>query len=162
MLTCSSLLPLSRFEPQGFPSSVHLYFYDDHFQGYLVTQEVQNPATQQVESLEMWVMPRGTLKLAGRSRQANRLQNLEVGFLLPVGGPPWLKTVNLKMGRYKKEVSFCLGNIPVLKKKGRPRPWVGWFCWVSARVHCSLRVCSSFRSFIIGEVLSSKGSSLVQ
>uniref|UniRef100_A0A670JCG6 Xylosyltransferase 2 n=1 Tax=Podarcis muralis TaxID=64176 RepID=A0A670JCG6_PODMU len=70
---------LCRFEPQGFPSSVHLYFYDDHFQGYLVTQEVQNPATQQVESLEMWVMPRGTLKLAGRSRQANRLQNLEVG-----------------------------------------------------------------------------------
>nr|XP_003217276.2 PREDICTED: xylosyltransferase 2 isoform X1 [Anolis carolinensis] len=68
-----------RFEPQGFPSSVHLYFYDDHFQGYLVNQEVQNSVTQQAESLEIWMMPRGTLKLAGRTRQTNRLQNLEVG-----------------------------------------------------------------------------------
>ncbi|XP_044275945.1 xylosyltransferase 2 isoform X2 [Varanus komodoensis] len=70
---------LCRFEPQGFPSSVHLYFYDDHFQGYLVTQEVQNFATRQVESLEMWMMPRGTLKIASHGRQSNRLQNLEVG-----------------------------------------------------------------------------------
>ncbi|XP_015266263.1 PREDICTED: xylosyltransferase 2 isoform X1 [Gekko japonicus] len=70
---------LCRFEPQGFPSSVHLYFYDDHFQGYLVTQEVKNTVTQQTDSLEMWMMPRGTLKLASRGRQTNRLQNLEVG-----------------------------------------------------------------------------------
>ncbi|XP_065271941.1 xylosyltransferase 2 [Emys orbicularis] len=70
---------LCRFEPHGFPSSVHLYFYDDRFQGYLVMQEVQNSGTGQVESLEMWMMPRGALKLAGHGGQTNRLQNLEVG-----------------------------------------------------------------------------------
>ncbi|KAF2978969.1 hypothetical protein EK904_003806 [Melospiza melodia maxima] len=70
---------LCRFEPQGFPSSVHLYFYDDRFQGYLVMQEVQNLATGQTESLEMWMMPQGALKLSGHGGQANRLQNLEVG-----------------------------------------------------------------------------------
>ncbi|GAB0197764.1 xylosyltransferase 2 [Grus japonensis] len=70
---------LCRFEPQGFPSSVHLYFYDDRFQGYLVMQEVQNLATGQAESLEVWMMPQGALKLAGHGVQANRLQNLEVG-----------------------------------------------------------------------------------
>ncbi|XP_042658612.1 xylosyltransferase 2 [Tyto alba] len=70
---------LCRFEPQGFPSSVHLYFYDDRFQGYLVMQEVQNSATGQAESLEVWMMPQGALKLAGHGGQANRLQNLEVG-----------------------------------------------------------------------------------
>ncbi|XP_074870794.1 xylosyltransferase 2 isoform X2 [Carettochelys insculpta] len=70
---------LCRFEPHGFPSSVHLYFYDDRFQGYLVMQDVQNSETGKVESLEMWMMPRGALKLAGHGGQTNRLQNLEVG-----------------------------------------------------------------------------------
>lgn len=70
---------LCRFEPRGFPSSVHLYFYDDRFQGYLVMQEVQNSATGRAESLEVWMMPQGALKLAGHGGQANRLQNLEVG-----------------------------------------------------------------------------------
>ncbi|XP_041265178.1 xylosyltransferase 2 [Onychostruthus taczanowskii] len=70
---------LCRFEPRGFPSSVHLYFYDDRFQGYLVMQEVQNLATGQTESLEVWMMPQGALKLSGHGGQANRLQNLEVG-----------------------------------------------------------------------------------
>ncbi|NWZ61071.1 XYLT2 Xylosyltransferase, partial [Acrocephalus arundinaceus] len=70
---------LCRFEPRGFPSSVHLYFYDDRFQGYLVMQEVQNLATGQAESLEVWMMPQGALKLPGHGGQANRLQNLEVG-----------------------------------------------------------------------------------
>ncbi|XP_061233415.1 xylosyltransferase 2 [Neopsephotus bourkii] len=70
---------LCRFEPRGFPSSVHLYFYDDRFQGYLVMQEVQNLVTGQAESLEVWMMPQGALKLAGHGGQANRLQNLEVG-----------------------------------------------------------------------------------
>lgn len=71
----------SRFEPRGFPSSVHLYFYDDRFQGYLVMQEVQNLAAGQAESLEVWMMPQGALKLAGHGGQANRLQNLEVSGL---------------------------------------------------------------------------------
>jgi len=71
-------LSFSTFEPRGFPSSVHLYFYDDRFQGYLVMQEVQNSATGRAESLEVWMMPQGALKLAGHGGQANRLQNLEV------------------------------------------------------------------------------------
>lgn len=57
---------------------MHLYFYDDRFQGYLVMQEVQNAATGQAEALEVWMMPQGALKLAGHGGQANRLQNLEV------------------------------------------------------------------------------------
>ncbi|XP_017395612.1 xylosyltransferase 2 isoform X1 [Cebus imitator] len=71
--------PLCRFEPRGLPSSVHLYFYDDHFQGYLVTQVVQPSAQGPAETLEMWLMPQGSLKLLGRSDQASRLQSLEVG-----------------------------------------------------------------------------------
>ncbi|NP_001008667.1 xylosyltransferase 2 [Bos taurus] len=68
-----------RFEPRGLPSSVHLYFYDDHFQGYLVTQAVQSSAQGPAETLEMWLMPQGSLKLLGHSDQASRLQSLEVG-----------------------------------------------------------------------------------
>ncbi|XP_052513541.1 xylosyltransferase 2 [Budorcas taxicolor] len=71
--------PLCRFEPRGLPSSVHLYFYDDHFQGYLVTQAVQSSAQGPAETLEMWLMPQGSLKLLGHSEQASRLQSLEVG-----------------------------------------------------------------------------------
>ncbi|XP_051850284.1 xylosyltransferase 2 [Antechinus flavipes] len=70
---------LCRFEPKGFPSSVHLYFYDDRFQGYLLTQTVQPVASGPEEALEMWLMPRGALKLTEHNGQANRLQNLEVG-----------------------------------------------------------------------------------
>lgn len=75
---------LLRFEPRGLPSSVHLYFYDDHFQGYLVTQAVQPSAQGPAETLEMWLMPQGSLKLLGRSDQASRLQSLEVGQVLPL------------------------------------------------------------------------------
>ncbi|XP_023409361.1 xylosyltransferase 2 isoform X2 [Loxodonta africana] len=74
---------LCRFEPRGLPSSVHLYFYDDHFQGYLVTQAVQPSAQGLAETLEMWLMPQGLLKLVGRSDQASRLQSLEMGKLRP-------------------------------------------------------------------------------
>lgn len=72
---------------------MHLYFYDDRFQGYLVMQEVQNLATGQAESLEVWMMPQGALKLASHGGQANRLQNLEVnGESFPHNAhfPPWL------------------------------------------------------------------------
>lgn len=91
-------LSLSRFEPRGFPSSVHLYFYDDRFQGYLVMQEVQNSATGQAESLEVWMMPQGALKLAGHGGQANRLQNLEVNgesFTHNARFPSWLSHTRL-------------------------------------------------------------------
>lgn len=63
---------------------MHLYFYDDHFQGYLVRQTVQPSAQGPAETLEMWLMPQGSLKLLGRSDQASRLQSLEVGQVLPL------------------------------------------------------------------------------
>lgn len=83
---------LLRFEPRGLPSSVHLYFYDDHFQGYLVTQAVQSSAQGPAETLEMWLMPQGSLKLLGHSDQASRLQSLEVGQVLPLLPPVPRKT----------------------------------------------------------------------
>ncbi|XP_069510973.1 xylosyltransferase 2 [Ambystoma mexicanum] len=68
-----------RYKAASFPSSVHLYFFDDHFQGYLVMLGVQNVATGQAEMLEMWLMPRGMLKLSGHNGPATRLLSLEVG-----------------------------------------------------------------------------------
>ncbi|XP_044152518.1 xylosyltransferase 2 isoform X1 [Bufo gargarizans] len=62
------------FSADGFPSSVELYFYDDHFQGYLVTQKV-HPS----ETLEFWMMPRGTLRIVHLVEAASRIQSLEVG-----------------------------------------------------------------------------------
>ncbi|KAG8446324.1 hypothetical protein GDO86_013961 [Hymenochirus boettgeri] len=58
----------------GFPSSVELYFYDDTFQGYLITQEVENR-----EMLEIWMMPKGSLKLSEQGGAIGRIQGLEVG-----------------------------------------------------------------------------------
>ncbi|XP_048411257.1 xylosyltransferase 2 isoform X2 [Stegostoma tigrinum] len=68
-----------RFEPVGHTLSVHLYFYDDQFQGYLVMQQVKNATTGQKETLESWVVPRPMLRLANVGPALNRLQNLEVG-----------------------------------------------------------------------------------
>lgn len=66
---------------------MHLYFYDDHFQGYLVTQAVQPSAQGPAETLEMWLMPQGSLKLLSHSDQASRLQSLEVGQVFPLLSP---------------------------------------------------------------------------
>lgn len=98
---------LLRFEPRGLPSSVHLYFYDDHFQGYLVTQEVQSSVEGPAETLEMWLRPQGSLKLLGRSDQASRLQSLEVGHL----------TLRKTQGRGKRGTDT----------KGGDEDWVGPF-----------------------------------
>ncbi|KAG9468996.1 hypothetical protein GDO78_021443 [Eleutherodactylus coqui] len=62
------------FSADGFPSSVELYFYDDRFQGYLVTQKVHPSAT-----LEFWMMPRGSLRIVDQVGAASRIQSLEVG-----------------------------------------------------------------------------------
>ncbi|XP_063816764.1 xylosyltransferase 2 isoform X2 [Pseudophryne corroboree] len=62
------------YSADSFPSSVEIYFYDDHFQGYLVTQKVQHN-----ETLEIWLMPRGTMKLVDQVAAASRIQSLEVG-----------------------------------------------------------------------------------
>ncbi|XP_069808838.1 xylosyltransferase 2 [Dendropsophus ebraccatus] len=62
------------FSADGFPSSIELYFYDDHFQGYLVTQKVQSG-----ETLEFWMMPRGSLRIVDQVGAASRIQSMEVG-----------------------------------------------------------------------------------
>lgn len=59
--------------------SVHLYFYDDRFQGYLVRQEVQNLGSKVRETLEMWAVPQATLVLEKNLKELERLKNLEVG-----------------------------------------------------------------------------------
>ncbi|XP_032900359.1 xylosyltransferase 2 [Amblyraja radiata] len=68
-----------RYEPLGYPLSVHLYFYDDQFQGYLVMQQVKNVTTGQKETLESWVSPRTMLHLANTDPELGRLQSLEMG-----------------------------------------------------------------------------------
>nr|XP_040046537.1 xylosyltransferase 2 isoform X2 [Gasterosteus aculeatus aculeatus] len=68
-----------RFEPVGHPLSVHVYFYDDRFQGYLVRQEVQAVGSKVKETLEMWAVPQATLVLETNLKEFERLKNLEIG-----------------------------------------------------------------------------------
>ncbi|KAI4881303.1 hypothetical protein NFI96_029918 [Prochilodus magdalenae] len=68
-----------RFEAVGYPVSVHLYFYDDRFQGYLVRQEVQSVVSGGREMLEVWAVPQATLQLESNLHEFERLKNLEVG-----------------------------------------------------------------------------------
>ncbi|XP_062841097.1 xylosyltransferase 2 [Trichomycterus rosablanca] len=68
-----------RFVPIDFPVSVHLYFYDDRFQGYLVRQEVQSIASGKKDILEVWIVPQATLQLESNLHEFERLKNLEVG-----------------------------------------------------------------------------------
>ena len=77
--------PFRRYEPIGYPLSVHLYFYDDRFQGYLVRQEVQNPGTKVRETLEVWAVPQATLVLEANLKEFERLKNLEVSSTEPNG-----------------------------------------------------------------------------
>lgn len=72
------LLCRHRFEPVGFPLSVHLYFHDDRFQGYLVRQEVQAVGSKVKEALEMWAVPQPTFTLETNLKEFERLKNLEV------------------------------------------------------------------------------------
>ncbi|XP_073540175.1 xylosyltransferase 2 isoform X1 [Phyllobates terribilis] len=62
------------FSADDFPSSVELYFHDDRFQGYLVTQRVHTS-----ETLEFWMMPRGSLRIIDKIGAFSRIQTLEVG-----------------------------------------------------------------------------------
>lgn len=64
--------------PAGYPASVHLYFHDDRFQGYLVRQEVKNMVSGKKEMLEVWVVPQATLQLESNLNEFERLKNLEV------------------------------------------------------------------------------------
>jgi len=60
---------------------VHLYFYDDRFQGYLVRQEVQALGSKDKETIEVWAVPQATLVLETNLREFERLKNLEVSTL---------------------------------------------------------------------------------
>ncbi|XP_018423372.1 PREDICTED: xylosyltransferase 2 isoform X1 [Nanorana parkeri] len=62
------------YTSDGFPSAVEVYFYDDHFQGYLVTQKVY-PSS----ALEFWMIPRGSFRIIDQTGAANRIQSVEVG-----------------------------------------------------------------------------------
>lgn len=57
---------------------MHLYFYDERFQGYLVRQEVQNVASMSRETLEVWAVPQATLQLEHNLHEFERLKQLEV------------------------------------------------------------------------------------
>ncbi|XP_042159865.1 xylosyltransferase 1-like [Oncorhynchus tshawytscha] len=68
-----------RYFPMGHPVSVHLYFQSDQFQGYLVKHHATNLATSKLETLETWVMPRKTYKVASPPSTFTRLQFAEIG-----------------------------------------------------------------------------------
>ena len=74
----SSCLPPLRYKPIGYPLSVHVYFFDDRFQGYLVRQEVQAVESEVREVLEVWAVPQATLLLDNNLREFERLKILEV------------------------------------------------------------------------------------
>ena len=75
------VFPPIRFEPVGYPLSVHLYFYDDRFQGYVVRQETQAVGSKVRETLEMWAVPQASFVLEKNLKEFERLKNLEVSAL---------------------------------------------------------------------------------
>lgn len=72
----------SRYYGMGHPASVHLYFYADRFQGYLLRHHATNLATSKLETLETWVMPRKMFKFSNPTSDFARLQFAEVKALL--------------------------------------------------------------------------------
>ncbi|XP_072124911.1 xylosyltransferase 1 [Mobula birostris] len=68
-----------RYYGMGHPISVHLYFYADRFQGYLLKHHATNLATSKLETLETWVMPRKMFKFSSPSSEFARLQFAEIG-----------------------------------------------------------------------------------
>ncbi|XP_005807072.1 xylosyltransferase 2 [Xiphophorus maculatus] len=79
LMTSQSQTEACRFEPVGDPLSVHLYFYDDRFQGYLVRQDVRCVESKRRETLELWAMPQATLVFETNLKEFERLKNLEIG-----------------------------------------------------------------------------------
>ncbi|XP_072337957.1 xylosyltransferase 1 [Scyliorhinus torazame] len=68
-----------RYYAMGHPVSVHLYFYADRFQGYLLKHHATNLATSKLETLETWVMPRKMFKISNPTSDFARLQFAEIG-----------------------------------------------------------------------------------
>lgn len=60
---------------------MHLYFYDDRFQGYLIRQEVRAAGTKVKESIETWAVPQAALVLEKNLKEFERLKNIEVSTL---------------------------------------------------------------------------------
>uniref|UniRef100_A0A3Q2QTV0 Xylosyltransferase 1 n=1 Tax=Fundulus heteroclitus TaxID=8078 RepID=A0A3Q2QTV0_FUNHE len=63
-----------RYVAVSHPTSVHLYFLSDQFQGYLVRHVATNRASTQMETLETWVTPKDHFTLASQPHTSNRLQ----------------------------------------------------------------------------------------
>ncbi|XP_062264233.1 xylosyltransferase 2 isoform X2 [Platichthys flesus] len=79
LATAQSNVESCRFEPVGYPLSVHLYFYDDRFQGYVVRQEAQAVGSKVRETLEMWAVPQASFVLEKNLKEFERLKNMEIG-----------------------------------------------------------------------------------
>ncbi|XP_053299768.1 xylosyltransferase 2 isoform X2 [Pleuronectes platessa] len=79
LATAQSNVESCRFEPVGYPLSVHLYFYDDRFQGYVVRQEAQAVGSKVRETLEMWAVPQASFVLEKNLKEFERLKNIEIG-----------------------------------------------------------------------------------
>ncbi|XP_069381468.1 xylosyltransferase 2 isoform X2 [Paralichthys olivaceus] len=79
LATAQSNVESCRFESVGYPLSVHLYFYDDRFQGYVVRQETQAVGSKVRETLEMWAVPQASFVLEKNLKEFERLKNLEIG-----------------------------------------------------------------------------------
>ncbi|XP_067089495.1 xylosyltransferase 2 [Osmerus mordax] len=77
--TANSKMEGCRYKPIGYPVSVHVYFFDDRFQGYLVRQEVKAVGSEVREVLEVWAVPQATLLLDNNLREFERLKILEIG-----------------------------------------------------------------------------------
>uniref|UniRef100_A0A3Q2YRK5 Xylosyltransferase 1 n=1 Tax=Hippocampus comes TaxID=109280 RepID=A0A3Q2YRK5_HIPCM len=57
-----------RYEATGLPTSVHMYFVSDQFQGYLVRHTAVNRASARMETLETWVTPQDHFSLPKKAR----------------------------------------------------------------------------------------------
>ncbi|KAM9391898.1 xylosyltransferase 1-like [Pholidichthys leucotaenia] len=68
-----------RYVGMNHPSSVHVYFLLDQFQGYLVRHVATNRASTQLETLETWVTHKDHFTLASPPHATNRLQHIQVG-----------------------------------------------------------------------------------
>ncbi|XP_060945302.1 xylosyltransferase 2 isoform X2 [Limanda limanda] len=79
LATAQSNVESCRFEPVGYPLSVHVYFYDDRFQGYVVRQEAQAVGSKVRETLEMWAVPQASFVLEKNLKEFERLKNMEIG-----------------------------------------------------------------------------------
>lgn len=73
-----------RYFPMGHPVSVHAYFLSDRFQGYLVKHHATNLGTSKLETLETWVMPKKSFKIANPPNSFTRLQFAEVSVAVKI------------------------------------------------------------------------------